>query len=35
MHDEFGYRGDLFFNILEPIFTSYPIILIAGNHDMV
>lgn len=35
MHDEFGYRGDLFFNILEPIMTKTPVFIIPGNTDMV
>ena len=35
IHDEFGRKGDVFFNELEPILTKAPIFALPGNIDMV
>ena len=35
IHDDFGEKGDLYFDYLQPIITRVPVIIIHGNHDMI
>ena len=35
IHDNFGLKGDQYFEKMQPIITKVPTLFIHGNHDMI